>query len=102
MPKLEMLEIWNCKVRDSAAGVFRYEKLDRAGNIVWQGTWDLNMSKQAKRAWQEALIGPDGGHYELGIEMMNLQPEELVSLGSIYPYLKLRKHVLDGISWRQV
>ncbi|UPK97039.1 hypothetical protein LCI18_007974 [Fusarium solani-melongenae] len=102
MPKLEMLEIWNCKVRDSAAGIFRYEKPDRAGNIVWQGTWDLNMSSQVKRAWQEVLIDLDGGRYELGVQVLSLQPEGLVNLGSIYSYLKLRKNILDIISWTQV
>lgn len=102
MPRLEILEIWNCEARDNEAGIFRYEKLDRAGNIVWQGTWDLCMSNQVKRAWQEVLIGSDGGHYELGVELMSLQLEELVSLGSIYPYLKVRKHLLDVISWTHV
>lgn len=102
MPRLEILEIWNCEARNREAGIFRYEKLDRAGIIVWQGTWDLDISRQTKQAWQEVLIAPDGGHYELGVEVMSLQPEGLVNLGSIYPYLKLRKHVLDGISWTQV
>ncbi|RMJ07499.1 hypothetical protein CDV36_012897 [Fusarium kuroshium] len=102
MPRLEMLEIWNCKVREKVAGIFRYEKSDRTGNIVWQGTWELYMSRQVQRAWQEVFIGSDGGYYELGVEVMSLEPEGLVNLGSIYPYLKLRKHVLDGISWTQV
>lgn len=102
MPRLEILEIWNCEARDNEAGIFRYEKLDRAGKIVWQGTWDLDISKQVKRAWQEVLVAPDGGHYELSVEVMSIQPRRLVNLGSIYPYLKLRRHVLDGISWTQV
>ncbi|KAI8723180.1 hypothetical protein NCS52_00173300 [Fusarium sp. LHS14.1] len=77
MPKLEILEIWNCEARDRKAGIFRYEKLDRAGKIVCQGTWDLDISKQVKRAWQEVLVAPGGGHYELGIEVMSLQPREI-------------------------
>ncbi|EEU40677.1 uncharacterized protein NECHADRAFT_76074 [Fusarium vanettenii 77-13-4] len=101
MPKLGILEIWNCEARNRKAGIFRYEKLDRAGKIVWQGTWDLEMSSQVKRAWQEVLVAPDGGHYELSVEVMSIQPRRLVNLGSIYPYLKLRRHVLDGISWTQ-
>ncbi|KAI8689633.1 hypothetical protein NCS56_00227000 [Fusarium sp. Ph1] len=56
MPRLEILEIWNCEARDSEAGIFRYEKLDRARNIIWQGTWDLDISRQVKRAGKRYLL----------------------------------------------
>lgn len=98
MPGLEMLEIWNCNLRDRDAGIFRYQKVDRAGNIVWQAAWDLAISSQVKRAWQEVLVRRGGRHPELGVEVISLGPEGIANSGSIYSYLKLKKYVLDGIS----
>ncbi|KAH7110278.1 hypothetical protein EDB81DRAFT_832203 [Dactylonectria macrodidyma] len=100
MPKLKVLEIWYCKTGE--AGIFRYEKSDRSGNMTWLGTWSFDISKQVKQAWHEVFANPDGGLYGLDIKVISLPPEEIASVGSVVPYLKLKKHILHDVSWTQV
>lgn len=100
MPKLEILEIWYCKTGE--AGIFQYEKSDRSGNIIWQGTWSLYLSKEVEEAWHEVFAEPELGRYELGVKVINLVPEDFASFGSVFSHLKLRKHIFHDVSWTQV
>ncbi|KAL6399482.1 hypothetical protein AUP68_18030 [Ilyonectria robusta] len=100
MPKLEILEIWYCKTGE--AGIFQYEKSDRSGNIIWQGTWSFYLSKEVEEAWREVFAEPDWGQYELGVKVINLVPEDFASFGSVFSYLKLTNHILHDVSWTQV
>ncbi|KAM5347328.1 hypothetical protein ACJ41O_010333 [Fusarium nematophilum] len=100
MPKLQILEIWHCKTGE--AGIFRYEKLDRSSTVTWQGTWSFDMSRLVEEAWREVFTDPVGGLYQLGTEAICLVPEEIAGVGSVSPYLKLKKHILHDASWTQV
>ncbi|KAK7416613.1 hypothetical protein QQX98_005084 [Neonectria punicea] len=100
MPKLKTLEIWHYKTGE--VGIFRYEKFDRSSKIMWQGTWDFAMSKYVQQAWHQVFTEADGDMYEFGVEVIKLPPEDLTSIGSVFPYLKLKKYILDDVSWTQV
>ncbi|KAF4955242.1 hypothetical protein FSARC_11915 [Fusarium sarcochroum] len=100
MPKLKLLEIWNYKTGET--GIFVYEKLDRCSEITWQGTWDFQISQEVKDTWWEVLADSDGDIFELSVRHVTLELDQLTSLASIFPYLKLREHILDEVSWTQV
>ncbi|KAF4463154.1 hypothetical protein FALBO_10032 [Fusarium albosuccineum] len=100
MPKLKILELWYCKTGE--AGIFRYEKFDRFSSVIWQGTWTFTLSETAKQAWDEGFNDSDRELFGLGVSVISLPPEEITSVRSIFPYLKLKKYILHDVSWTQV
>ncbi|KAM0420454.1 hypothetical protein ACHAPT_011746 [Fusarium lateritium] len=109
MPELKMLEIWHygtwgafARRHPKETGIFRYEKSDKSSSIVWYGTWDFYMSKQVEEAWHKVFTKSDDSLYEFDVKIINLARAEFTSLGSLYPLLKLKKHILDDYTWTQV
>ncbi|KAF7560943.1 hypothetical protein G7046_g3191 [Stylonectria norvegica] len=100
MPKLEILEIWYYNNVCQEVGIFRCERSGRSSTIIWYGTWSFQMLKHVEQAWHEICDDPEkGGLYEFGLKSISLPPQKIASLGSISPYLKLKKHILHDISW---
>lgn len=98
LPQLELVEIWYHEAGE--AGIFRYEKSDRSGEIVWLGTWNFEMSTKVEKAWQEVFDRSYDGMYKLVVKLHSL-PKPM-ALGYIFPYLRLRKHILQDTSWAEV
>ncbi|KAF5018327.1 hypothetical protein F66182_9688 [Fusarium sp. NRRL 66182] len=86
--------------RVAKAGIFGYDKSEKA--IVWQGTWHAEISIECRWEWHRVCF--EWGHRldELGVAAVELDRESCVSLSSIRPYLKLRKHILHDVSWTHV
>ncbi|KAM0544527.1 hypothetical protein ACHAPJ_011821 [Fusarium lateritium] len=100
MPKLKLLEVWNYSAGE--IGIFVYEKLDRRSQITWQGTWEFKIPEEIENTWREVSNDSHGDFYELGVKNVTLEIDQLTSLRSIFPYLRLREHILHEVSWTQV
>lgn len=53
MPSLRTLMLWNGRVDNACAFVYRHRGLNKGGrSITWRGTWNLEVTPAVEEAWQ--------------------------------------------------
>ncbi|EKJ70358.1 hypothetical protein FPSE_09575 [Fusarium pseudograminearum CS3096] len=107
MPKLETLELWYFSSPSfmpphptpSCAGIFTYQRLDRYSSCIsWKSTRSFKMSEETRESWK-GVVDVEGA--EFSVEHLDLDPDQLTSIGKLYPYLALRDRILHGITWTE-
>ncbi|KAF5626565.1 hypothetical protein F52700_8627 [Fusarium sp. NRRL 52700] len=51
MPNLTTMVLWNGRAGKACA--FMYTKTEHYAHVTWRGTWDLEISRQVLRAWED-------------------------------------------------
>ncbi|CAF3488301.1 unnamed protein product [Fusarium graminearum] len=107
MPKLETLELWYFSSPSfmpphptpSCAGIFTYQRLDRYSSCIsWKSLHSFKISEETRASWK-GVVGVEGA--EFSVEHLDIDPDQLTSIGKLYPYLALRGRILNGITWTE-
>ncbi|CAG1977266.1 unnamed protein product [Fusarium graminearum] len=107
MPKLETLELWYFSSPSSmpphptpsCAGIFTYQRLDRYSSCIsLKSTQTFKISGETRERWK-GVVDVEGA--EFSVEHLDLDPDQLTSIGKLYPYLALRGRILNGITWTE-
>lgn len=106
MPKLQIMELWNCI--DGHAAIFRYESTgtaeSSASRITWRSSWDFPLEELRRNrvimAWEKVALRNAGR--ELIVETDPLPFGAYSRYGAILRHLELRNMILDPISCMQV
>lgn len=103
MPKLQIMEIWNCE--NGYAAIFRYEATgtpeSSACRLTWRCSWyAASIRDRVVKAWKN--VASTIASRELILDTDPLPPASYPQYGSIIGQLKLRSFILDHISQMQV
>ncbi|KAK6723637.1 hypothetical protein SNK04_002484 [Fusarium graminearum] len=96
MPKLETLVLWSGDRGTTCA--FIYTRNEYCAQVVWRGTWDLDISQEALKAWEAvaALYS-----LELRVEHERIQ-EVIRSCGDAIHHLNLPCQIIQPTSLWQM
>lgn len=100
MPKLQTLELWDRRCGEAA--VFRYKAVDRRATISWKGTWDLELTKDTLKAWDDVVMRRGNGKHELQVEAGGFPEEDMKERGFVFKHLELKDRILHHVSVHQV
>lgn len=105
MPKLQIMEIWNCE--NGYAAIFRYEATGAAESSACRLTWRCSwypaspIQDRVVKAWE--TVASTVTSRELLLDITDpLPPRSYPRYGCILGQLKLRSFILDPISQMQV
>ncbi|KAF5025630.1 hypothetical protein F66182_2236 [Fusarium sp. NRRL 66182] len=90
MPKLEMMELWS--VDEHQISIFRYEVVDKVGEITWLGTHIMSLDTQVVKAWNET----SEIHNQRYLRVQSCKIDNVDALGQAgaFLHLKLRNQIL--------
>lgn len=100
MPKLRTMEIWNSE--SGVACVFLYRRAGTNGRptITFSDSWGHNLASSVYRGWEK--VAKRHSTNELCVELWSLPMEYYSSRSSVISILKLRRLVLNQVSFFQL
>lgn len=96
MPKLETLVLWSRE--QGATCAFIYTRNEHYAQVVWRGTWDLDISHEALQAW-EAVAALYSFELRVGHERIQ---EVIRSCGDAIDHLNLPCQIIQPMSLWQM
>ena len=100
MPKLEIMELWNCWSRRGIACVFRFRRGETEASIELVSTWPAGLPAETKTAW--ARVASVKRPLTLRCKVRHWNPGFIDGDYSVLQQLELVEHMLHPISLRQI
>jgi hypothetical protein len=101
LPKLQIMELWNCE--NGHAAIFRYEAGDtvrsRTCKLTWRSSWHSTIGDEVIKVWEHTAYQVS---CELIIALDPLPADAYSHYGTILRHLKLRDFILDPVSAMQI
>lgn len=105
LPRLQIMELWNCE--DGHAAIFRYEarksvRAKRACELTWKSSWHVTEARigaDVMKAWEHTA---HQASRQLSFTIDPLPPGQYFQYAAILRHLKLRDLILDPVSAMQV
>ncbi|KAJ4187596.1 hypothetical protein NW755_007089 [Fusarium falciforme] len=94
MPKLQLLELWNGD--EGMAFVFRYRVKDTVTEITWLSTHIPKVDQKVINAWTSVAVAQ--GRPDVRVSIGKLDPDKIISTGTVLRYLYLREQILHAVS----
>lgn len=94
MPKLQLLELWSGE--EGIASVFRYRVKDGIAEITWLSTHIPKVDQKVINAWTSVAVTQ--GRPDVRVSIGKLDPDKIISAGTVLRYLYLRKQILHPVS----
>ncbi|KAJ4326976.1 hypothetical protein N0V84_002589 [Fusarium piperis] len=94
MPKLQMLELWNGA--EGMASVFRYRVEDTVAEVTWLSTHITKVDQKVINAWTTVAVAR--GRTDVRVSTHKLDPETIISAGTVLRHLYLREQILHPVS----
>lgn len=102
MPKLQIMELWNCWISRGIAAIFRFRRGETEASIEFVSTWPegLSVSAAAKEAWGRVATA----HRPLPLRWKHSTwaAGEIDGEHSVLSRLELVEHMLNPVSLRQI
>ncbi|KAJ4255904.1 hypothetical protein NW757_004527 [Fusarium falciforme] len=94
MPKLQLLEFWNGD--EGMASVFWYRVKDTVTEITWLSTHIPKVDQKVINAWTSVAVAQ--GRPDVRVSIGKLDPDKIISTGTVLRYLYLREQILHAVS----
>ncbi|KAF4344319.1 hypothetical protein FBEOM_1713 [Fusarium beomiforme] len=96
MPRLTTLVLWHGSRGKACA--FIYTKVEHYAHVTWRGTWDIEISQQALKAWEDVAK-----HHSLELRVRHEHIQETIkSHGDAIVHLNLTCQVIEPTSLWQI
>ncbi|KAI8689663.1 hypothetical protein NCS56_00230000 [Fusarium sp. Ph1] len=94
MPKLQLLELWSGD--KGIASVFRYRVKDTVTEVTWLSTHITKVGQKVINAWTSVAVAE--GRPDVRVSIDKLDPDKIISAGTVLRHLYLREQILHPIS----
>lgn len=100
MPKLKIMELWNCWSRRGIACIFRFRRGETEASIELVSTWHASVPAEAQESW--ARVAAAHRPFAMRCEVRQWDPGFIDGDYSVLQHLELVERMLHPVSLRQI